>query len=638
MLRVVGILVASLSVGGCGVDQPMLGELPTASVDQPMSVETIQTVEDLSSAAGLDGDIVFARGFYASGDGGGGHFEYDASSTETEVPGYIICPTFDQCIPTGRWKRVINTNFLDVRWFGATPDGGGPDDVGFQTARDVAWEHKRHRIHIPGGEFHLTETLLFQEVWGLVIQGAGRRFTRVTWQGGNGIPMFAFRDASECVLENFSLGATPAYPLDTAIQFENAPEFTTWAPTGHILRHIEIEGTNRIEIEGVMVAGLQVGIRWIEGDGPGGDANNDRTTLVNVSVRNYEIAAYSLEHGQSKGNRFINCECSGLSPEPDGTPISQACVTTMLGANTGGGFSWEGGGGGPHQVDFHMWPNDATSIVNGNFEASDQFLVVPGPTGVAFPVTVQTNRWSDANVKDDEDGLVVISYAARGPLILQGNTIGEEWDIPITVHVNMGAEDSFVAMGNTFASNAPVIFTGAKPQQMANNRFDAPGAAMSMATNRISDVGPLGVGTRYPNADATLHLNHEGWGVGLLFTDLSQGRRAMLRLAGGSNELLQFMGESGLVGFQLGATTEPALTLRDSGNVGVGMFSPVSKLQLGEGFLQLPTTVDDPPASECGALVVWGRMAVRSGNGETRLFICGDSLTGTRWREFQPIP
>ena len=57
----------------------------------------------------------FVNGYYTAGDGGGGEFYWDATSTDTDNGGTIIQATG---ITTGRWKRLYN-GAVNVKWFGA---------------------------------------------------------------------------------------------------------------------------------------------------------------------------------------------------------------------------------------------------------------------------------------------------------------------------------------------------------------------------------------------------------------------------------------------------------------------------------------------------------------------------------------
>lgn len=57
----------------------------------------------------------FVNGYYTAGDGGGGEFYWDATSTETDNGGTIIQATG---IVTGRWKRLYSGT-VNAEWFGS---------------------------------------------------------------------------------------------------------------------------------------------------------------------------------------------------------------------------------------------------------------------------------------------------------------------------------------------------------------------------------------------------------------------------------------------------------------------------------------------------------------------------------------
>lgn len=69
-------------------------------------------------------------GYYTKGDGGGGTFYWDSTSTEADNGGTIIQATG---VTTGRWKRVFSGN-VNVKWFGAKGDGITDDYTSIQNA------------------------------------------------------------------------------------------------------------------------------------------------------------------------------------------------------------------------------------------------------------------------------------------------------------------------------------------------------------------------------------------------------------------------------------------------------------------------------------------------------------------------
>lgn len=98
-------------------------------------------------------------GYYTKGDGGGGIFYWDATSTEADNGGTIIQATG---IATGRWKRADN-NMFNVKQFGAKGDGATDDSVAFQNAISLVKD-----IFIPNGEYFINSNISIsnQKIYG----------------------------------------------------------------------------------------------------------------------------------------------------------------------------------------------------------------------------------------------------------------------------------------------------------------------------------------------------------------------------------------------------------------------------------------------------------------------------------------
>lgn len=76
-------------------------------------------------------------------------------------------------------------------------------------------------------------------------------------------------------------------------------------------------------------------------------------------------------------------------------------------------------------------------------------------------------------------------------------------------------------------------------------------------------------------------------------------------------------------------TEKDILTLRGSGNVGIGTTEPTSKLQVSGGYIQIPTITGIPRPEDCNGATAAGRMVVRTdGTAATTLYVCN----GISWQ------
>lgn len=79
-------------------------------------------ITDLATTPAVVNEVVSVLGYYTAGDGGGGNFYWDASSTQSPNGGTII----SNGSATGRWKRLYDT-VLSPLWFGARGNGTTDD-------------------------------------------------------------------------------------------------------------------------------------------------------------------------------------------------------------------------------------------------------------------------------------------------------------------------------------------------------------------------------------------------------------------------------------------------------------------------------------------------------------------------------
>jgi hypothetical protein len=187
------------------------------------------------STAGLIADqVVVATGFTAHGDGGGGAFFWDATSTATDDGGLVIRPASNPA--TGRWRRLLYDSQLNVKWFGAVGNGIADDGAAIQAALNAAasLSTKSTNVHLPAGVYKVTQSLGVTAATGIVVSGAGMGEITLsgnppvaTWKGGTVIwdsqitargatgaysGLISFVSCSECGVRDLTLhGAYTAF-------------------------------------------------------------------------------------------------------------------------------------------------------------------------------------------------------------------------------------------------------------------------------------------------------------------------------------------------------------------------------------------------------------------------------------------
>lgn len=125
---------------------------------------TVETISDLQSFNGPE-DAVIVQGHSTAGDGGGGKFYWDATSTDTADNALIVQATG---VTTGRWKRIYD-DCINVKWFGATGDGSTDDTASIQLAIDSV--SAGHKVVFPIGDYLVTSSLTINS--NLWLQGDG---------------------------------------------------------------------------------------------------------------------------------------------------------------------------------------------------------------------------------------------------------------------------------------------------------------------------------------------------------------------------------------------------------------------------------------------------------------------------------
>lgn len=130
--------------------------LVSALANAASPLQLAATMADLKAIAtdGLsDGATALLGGYYEDGDGGGGFFRWDQTSSETANNGTIIAPDDG----SGRWFRNYSGP-LNVLWFGAIGDGATDARDAFQATIAAAWDALQG-VYIPPADYSLASAI-----------------------------------------------------------------------------------------------------------------------------------------------------------------------------------------------------------------------------------------------------------------------------------------------------------------------------------------------------------------------------------------------------------------------------------------------------------------------------------------------
>lgn len=149
-----------------GVEYSLSGGILNANWTSAHVVQVKATIAALTSLNGADitnGTTFYVRGYYATGDGGEGHFYYSSSSSATAYAGCVISPGDS----TGRFFRIV-PNAVNPRMCGAKGDfltggvggssSGTDDTAAFQAMFAYARVYGKP-IGGYAGNYRLTDTI-----------------------------------------------------------------------------------------------------------------------------------------------------------------------------------------------------------------------------------------------------------------------------------------------------------------------------------------------------------------------------------------------------------------------------------------------------------------------------------------------
>jgi len=133
----------------------------SVSVDTISELKAYETPEDQLS--------IEVKGYWEPGDSGGGIFTFVANETQESDGGLIIA---SDVTDEGKWKRDLDENVIDIRWYGARSDV--EEDQAGSILNAIAYFFEREEIGtvmVPEGTFYTSQQLGFWE--GVSLKGEG---------------------------------------------------------------------------------------------------------------------------------------------------------------------------------------------------------------------------------------------------------------------------------------------------------------------------------------------------------------------------------------------------------------------------------------------------------------------------------
>ena len=323
---------------------------------------------------------------------------------------------------------------FDVTELGAIPGDGVDDSAAFQAAIDAvppvhdpdgSWGRGGGVVYVPAGIYEIASPLLMDTYSVILFSGEGSGVTILEWTGAyqEGIPLLRLRGTRDSIFQGFTILASIAHPLHAGIQSITVPpdDPDSRPATNNAFFDVVIDGTD---------GGIEYGWRITPGpyydeygDFQVNDGNNENHHFNGCVVRNYGVAAWSIEHSQAKTQAFLDCRFESNGYGDYGVTTYAPVVQ---GWSPSGSFYWIGGGGdGNNDTDFYLGSScDFIAIRDGVFENSVRFLW-HGASAGPWAVSIINNRWSTDRLIEMPGHATyhhtMINFDARGPLVVKDN-------------------------------------------------------------------------------------------------------------------------------------------------------------------------------------------------------------------------
>jgi|GEM_PF-3019256 len=175
-------------------DEAVDAKTTATSILNNIGVFSPGSVASLRTRPGLTGTRVEMTGYYGPGDGGGGLFYWDATSTAADDGAMTIKVAGTD---TGRYRRIASS--INVKMFGAKGDGIADDSAAIQAAVNYARSiavanggNTRTQVFFPSGIYRCNKAIDCTNVNGLWLVGGESRYVTVQINGNTGGIIFDF--------------------------------------------------------------------------------------------------------------------------------------------------------------------------------------------------------------------------------------------------------------------------------------------------------------------------------------------------------------------------------------------------------------------------------------------------------------
>lgn len=294
ILGALGLVTLAGCITGATDEEPDLSVVSSAlSGTGFIWVDTVANLYGTTPASKTRGAIV--GGYTTVGDGGGGVFYWDPSSTAGNNRGTIAVPTTGG----GRWLRLYSGH-LNVRYFGAKGDNVNTDDVNINLAIAAAAAVGGGELYFPPGTYKTIDTININSS-SITLRGATGGGSRIAPVNGSTYDTITINGTHSSVSirdlyfveggKGLSNGANTIFAA--GVSRLSIIDCTVESPCNGMRFH----NCNTVEVERVRVAG-QRGANsygfWLTGDATG---SFDVCTFKNVVVQGDGLYTTHSRHG-----------------------------------------------------------------------------------------------------------------------------------------------------------------------------------------------------------------------------------------------------------------------------------------------------------------------------------------------------